>query len=143
MAQFLTLILMAIIVEGLITYTKTFFVGGKPQWQMLVGLALGIVVALVYNVDIFALLGITAAVPFVGAILTGILISRGSNYIFDLVKALQGAGNGTAVAAVEKELQPLLGTANTDPTDTTQQAAAVAVNNNTASNPPTDGTAAQ
>jgi len=137
MTQFLTLILMAIIVEGLITYTKTFLVGGKPQWQMLVGLALGIVVALVYNVDIFALLGITATVPFVGAILTGILISRGSNYIFDLVKALQGAGGDTAAAAIQTALQPLLGTINTDLADTTQQAVAVAVDNNTGANSPT------
>lgn len=141
MAQFITLVLMAIIVEGLITYTKTFFVDGKPQWQMLVGLALGVVVALVYNVDVFALLGITAAVPFVGAILTGILISRGSNYIFDLIKALQGAGGGTE-SVVAQALIPLIGTINTDQADATQQAATAAIENNTASSPPTDDTVA-
>jgi len=90
MTQFISLTLMAIIVEGLITYLKTFFVNGKPQWQMLVGIGLGVTVALVYNVDVFALLGIVSTVPFVGAILTGILISRGSNYIFDLINTLQG-----------------------------------------------------
>ncbi|WP_312694334.1 hypothetical protein [Caproiciproducens sp.] len=102
MPQFLTLIFMSIIVEGLITYAKTFFVGGKQQWQMLVGIAMGILVALVYNVDIFALLGITAQVPYVGAILTGVLISRGSNYIFDLMKALQSANGGTFAAVSNK-----------------------------------------
>lgn len=91
MTQFISLTLMAIIVEGLITYLKTFFMNGKPQWQMLAGIALGVTVALVYNVDIFVLLGITSTVPYVGAVLTGILISRGSNYIFDLIKMLQGA----------------------------------------------------
>lgn len=90
MTQFISLTLMAIIVEGLITYLKTFFVGGKPQWQMLVGIGLGVAVALTYNVDIFALLGIVSTVPYVGAVLTGILISRGSNYIFDLIETLQG-----------------------------------------------------
>ncbi len=93
MSKFLTLIMMSIIVEGLITYAKTFFVGGKPQWQMLVGIVLSVTVALVYNVDIFALLGIMATVPYVGAILTGIIISRGSNYIFDLIKTLQNTGS--------------------------------------------------
>ena len=91
MTQFISLTLMAIIVEGLITYLKTFFIGGKPQWQMLVGIGLGVTVSLVYDVDIFALLGITSTVPYVGAVLTGVLISRGSNYIFDLIKTLQGA----------------------------------------------------
>ncbi len=91
MTQFISLTLMAIIVEGLITYLKTFFVAGKPQWQMLVGIGLGVTVTLVYNVDIFSLLGITSTIPFVGTVLTGILISRGSNYIFDLIETLQGA----------------------------------------------------
>lgn len=143
MTQFITIILMAIIVEGLITYAKTFFVGSKPQWQMLVGITLGVVVALVYNIDIFALLGITAAIPYVGAILTGILISRGSNYIFDLIKALQGAGGGIAIESIAQSVAPLIGTANTAPADTAQQSATIAANTNTAANPPTDGTAVQ
>lgn len=49
MTQFISLALMAIIVEGLITYLKTFFVAGKPQWQMIVGIGLGVTVALVYK----------------------------------------------------------------------------------------------
>nr|WP_319488595.1 hypothetical protein [uncultured Caproiciproducens sp.] len=139
MTQFVTLILMAIIVEGLVTYAKTFFVGGKFQWQQLVGIALGVIAALAYNVDIFALLGITSGVPYVGAILTGILISRGSNYIFDLVKTLQNVGNGNT-SAIAQALEPLIGSVvNTAPTDTAKQAAAVAVKSNTASNPPSDG----
>jgi hypothetical protein len=92
MSQFISIILMAIIVEGLITYAKTFIVSGKFQWQMLVGIILGITVTLAYNIDIFALLGIISRVPYVGSVLTGIIISRGSNYIFDLIKALQSAG---------------------------------------------------
>ncbi len=141
MAQFVSLIFMAIIVEGLITYIKELIVGGKPQWQMIVGIVLGITVAMVYNVDIFAILGIAAAVPYVGAILTGILISRGSNYIFDLIKALQGAGGGST-NIVAQALTPLIGTVE-QIADGTQQATAAAVNNNTAPNPPTDGTVVQ
>lgn len=111
MTQFFTIILMSVIVEGLITYAKTFFIGGKFQWQMLVGIILGVAVALVYNVDIFALLGVVAAVPYVGAILTGILISRGSNYIFDLIKALQGAGNNVTTEEAQ-DTTPITGTGN-------------------------------
>lgn len=104
MTQFITLILMATIVEGLITYTKAFFVGGKPQWQMIVGIVLGVTVALAYNVDIFVILGIPSVVPHVGAILTGVLISRGSNYIFDLIKTLQSEGGESEVEVVSTDI---------------------------------------
>jgi len=82
------LICTAIVIEGIITYVKTFFKDGKFQWQMLVAIALGILVAVAYQLDIFALLGMVSTIPFVGCILTGILLSRGSNNLFDLVNLL-------------------------------------------------------
>ena len=91
--SFFGLIFSAVIIEGIITYIKTFFVEGRFKWQMLVGVAIGILVALVYNIDLFAMVGLTSVVPFVGCALTGILISRGSNYIFDLIKNLQTTKN--------------------------------------------------
>ena len=90
--QLFLIIFAAIIIEGLVTYIQTFFTPGtKFQWQQLVTVLVGLVVALAYNVDIFALFGITAAIPFIGCILTGILMSRGSNYIFDLINKLTTA----------------------------------------------------
>lgn len=78
----------AIIVEGIITYVKTFFVDGKIQWQMITSLVLGVVVALAYRLDLLALCGLVSAIPLIGQVLTGILLSRGANYIFDLIKLL-------------------------------------------------------
>jgi len=85
------LIFCAVVMEGIITYTKTFFVDNKPQWQMLVGIALGVLVAVAYRLDLFALAGMTPSVrglSWLGCALTGVLLSRGSNYIFDLVKLI-------------------------------------------------------
>lgn len=78
----------AIVIEGIVTYVKTFFVDGKLQWQMLVGIALGILVAVTYSIDVFNIVGMTTTIPYVGCVLTGILLSRGANYIFDLVDLL-------------------------------------------------------
>lgn len=78
----------AIVIEGIITYVKTFFKDGHFQWQMLVAIGLGVVVAVAYKLDIFALLGMVSTVPMIGCILTGVLLSRGSNYLFDLVNLL-------------------------------------------------------
>lgn len=93
MTQFFGIILMAIVIEGVITYIKEIFVNKTVAWQQILGIVLGIVVAIAYNADLFALFGLTSTIPFVGSILTGILLSRGSNYIFDLVKQLQGYKN--------------------------------------------------
>lgn len=133
MQQFLTVIMMAVIVEGLITYAKTFFAGGKFQWQQLLGIGLGVLVTLAYNIDVFSLLGINTVVPFIGAILTGILISRGSNYIFDLLRTLQGVGSSSAPAN-DSPLPLAAGQAAS--TDPAQQYTVKSVVNNTAPNPP-------
>jgi len=140
MVQFITLILVAILVEGVVTYINTFFVKGKFQWQMLVGLTLGIAVSLIYRVDVFAMLNISTSIPFIGAVLTGILVSRGSNYIFDLVKALQGATGKTATVTAEsilKSAAPLLGAVQ-DVVDDIKPKTEEAVTTNTAANPPSD-----
>lgn len=90
MAQFFGLALMAIVIEGVITYIKEIFVNKNVMWQQVLGIVLGIVVAVGYNADLFALFGLTSTIPLLGCVLTGVLLSRGSNYIFDLVKQLQG-----------------------------------------------------
>lgn len=88
MATAAYIICAAIIVEGIIAYVKTFFVDGKIQWQMITSLVLGIVVALAYSLDLLALCGLESNIPFIGQVLTGILLSRGANYIADLIKLL-------------------------------------------------------
>lgn len=91
MDKFITIVFLAIIVEGLVTYIKTFFVGGKFQWQILVAIFFGVVASIAYNIDLFESVGFVTAFPIVGQILTGILISRGSNYVFDLIGQLTAA----------------------------------------------------
>lgn len=87
--QNLTVIfIMAILIEAVITYLKTWVVDKKLQWQVIVSVMLGIIVSIAYNLDIPAAVGITCGIPYIGCAITGILISRGSNYIFDLIKKI-------------------------------------------------------
>lgn len=88
MQNLTVIVIMAILIEAVITYVKTWVVDKKLQWQVLVSVVLGIIVSIAYNLDIPAAVGITCGVPFVGCVITGILISRGSNYIFDLIKKI-------------------------------------------------------
>lgn len=85
MEQFFNVILLSIIIEGIITYANEWFTNGI-QWKQLTSVVLGVIIAVVYKADLIALFGITTPIPYIGCALTGILLSRGSNYIFDFIK---------------------------------------------------------
>ena len=79
------MVMAAVLVERIITYFNEFFVSGDAPWQMILSLVLGTVVAIAYKFDLPKYLNMESNVPYVGCILTGILISRGANYIYDLL----------------------------------------------------------
>lgn len=85
MEQFFNVILLSIVIEGIITYANEWFTNGI-KWQQLASVLLGVLIAVAYKADLIALFGITTPIPYVGCALTGILLSRGSNYIFDFIK---------------------------------------------------------
>jgi hypothetical protein len=62
---------------------------GKIRVDTVGPIVLGLVVAFTLPVDIFELLGFSFSVEIVGKILTGILISRGSNWIHDWINRIQ------------------------------------------------------
>ena len=104
MEQFFGIIAMAVVIEGIVTYVKEWFVSGEIKWQQILAAVIGIALAILYNLDLLALVGMVSTLPVVGCVCTGILISRGSNYIFDFIKALKkilypdqnaDKGNGT------------------------------------------------
>lgn len=76
---------LAIAVEATITYINQFFVDGKFCWEMLLSIVLGILISIAYEIDIPKYLNLHSRIPYLSNILTGILISRNSNYIYDLI----------------------------------------------------------
>ena len=56
--------------------------------DVLGAIILGIIVAFAAKIDIFEILGIPIDIKYLGNILTGILISRGSNFIHDLLGSI-------------------------------------------------------
>lgn len=80
-----SIVTFAILIEGIITYFNEFYVQGNICWQTLLSMALGIVISVAYRLDLPAYFNLKSNVPYVGCILTGILISRGSNYFYDLI----------------------------------------------------------
>lgn len=86
--NFYSLIFVSIIIEGLISYGKTLVSEKKLQWPVVISMALGVLCAVAFGIDIFDLAGIEAHIPYVGMILTGILLSRGSNYVSDVLGSI-------------------------------------------------------
>lgn len=78
------LVFFAILIEGMVEYIKLGI--QKNMCIEIIGAMVGgLVVAFGFHLDLFAAVGITTDVPFISTILTGIIISRGSNYAWDLI----------------------------------------------------------
>jgi hypothetical protein len=96
-----TLLIIGILVESLIQYGDQILNKGNIAWKQIIAILLGILVAVAARIDLFATVGIPLFVPYLGYALTGILLSRGSNYIADLLSLIQKAiPNTTTTASV-------------------------------------------
>ena len=86
--KIMSILSLAVLTEGIITYFKEFFVGGDFSFSMLFSIILGVLVAVCYKLDLLEYINLKSSIPYVGSILTGILISRGSNYVYDILKSI-------------------------------------------------------
>lgn len=89
MNQIATIFILAFTVEAIIEYSKLIFIDKKVNWKQLGAIVLGVLLALLAGVDLFAIVGVEFVVPYVGVVLTGIIFSRGSNYLADFIKLIQ------------------------------------------------------
>ena len=94
MSEILGFIVAAVIVEGILSYTDSIITKKKVNWKIIVAIILGCLVSFNLNLDFFAMLGMNERYGIVGMILTGILISRGSNYVYELYDRLTGWKKG-------------------------------------------------
>lgn len=70
------MIMVAILIEGIVTYFNEFFVSGNMLWQMICSLIFGILTSASYKLDLPKHLGFKPTIPYIDSILIGILISR-------------------------------------------------------------------
>jgi len=74
----------AFLVEAIWETLKLIWDKGKLCLDCIGSLVIGVLISILAKIDIFELQGLVLSIPFIGYILTGILISRGSNFIHDL-----------------------------------------------------------
>lgn len=82
MEAIFSIIILAILVEAVVETVKMAIEGGI-KWPNIAAMVLGIAVCVLANKGILALVGVEFPM-WADAILSGILVSRGSNFISDL-----------------------------------------------------------
>lgn len=88
-SKLVRIISFSVIIEGIITYLNQFVIDWNFSLEMFISIIWGIVIAISYDLDIPSYFNLNPKIPFVGNIVTGILLSRGSNYIFDLLNSIK------------------------------------------------------
>ena len=96
MTGIVLVIVLAIIVEAVVEYGKSIGKGfAEGQWKtasrQLAAIAVAVVLCFAANADVFAIVGLQFAWPWLGVVLTGIVCSRGANYTNDFIQRLKGA----------------------------------------------------
>lgn len=88
--NFAQLIIIAILVEAIWENLKMIYDKRKINVNMIGSLLLAMLVCVLTKINIFEIIGIKIIVPVVGELLTGIICSRGANFINDLISKLKG-----------------------------------------------------
>ena len=88
--EYAQLIIIAILIEAIWENIKMIWQNGKFSIDKLGSLILSIVICIVTKADIFPIVGISIVIPIIGSVLTGIIVSRGANFLHDLFNKIQG-----------------------------------------------------
>ena len=76
---------MAMLVEGMTTYIKSATVDHTFTIGVCVSIIISIIISICYDIDIPAQFGISSKTAYIGNIISGLLIARGSNYLYDFI----------------------------------------------------------
>lgn len=86
--EIFTVIVLSMIGEAIWETLKLTWQHGKFNIDRVGALLVGVLVAVSTGVDIMKIVGINTTIPYMGVIFTGILISRGANFIHDLLQTI-------------------------------------------------------
>ena len=89
MGNFATVIYAAVLIEAIINIVKNIqekTTSWKYWASLVLGIMVGVLVAYNWSIDLFSAIGMPEGkIPFVGAVLTGLILSRGSNVVNDIL----------------------------------------------------------
>jgi hypothetical protein len=93
MEAFMGIIFGAVLVEAVVTALKPVWDPDKRKVSLgaLVSLIVGLGIAFAAGMDLCSAAGVPIQVPVVPQLITGILISRGANYVYDILSQIKNS----------------------------------------------------
>ena len=88
--DFYKLLVIGASLEALWETCKMFWQEGKVSIDRIGAVILGVFLCLAAGVDFLNMVGVPLAVPYAGAVLSGLLVSRGANFLHDFLAAIEG-----------------------------------------------------
>lgn len=85
MENLFLIIIISILAESIWETLKMTWQDGKISIDRIGALVISLVLTLVTRMDLLGLLGLKTTIPYMGEFLTGIIVSRGSNFVHDLL----------------------------------------------------------
>lgn len=93
----LGLIILALIGESIWETLKMTWQNGKLNIDRIGALIVGLLLAFGSKLDFMEAVGVPIVIPYLGTILTGLLISRGANFVHDIVSSVNNLKQNTKV----------------------------------------------
>lgn len=87
--EILSILMVAVTVEALTEWVKSIKKDGKIDTAVIVSLFIAELLTIAAGVDLFAQVGLVFSLPYLGTVMTGIFLSRGSNYMFEFIEKLK------------------------------------------------------
>lgn len=94
--DFFYVMVLAMVCEAIWETIKMAIPGKIENWlDRICVMIIGIFLALESGIDFLKLVGISFKIPYLGAVLTGLLISRGSNFMHDILATINNMQQNT------------------------------------------------
>lgn len=88
--EYAQLIIVAILIEAIWENIKMVWQNGKFSIDKIGALVISVLICILAKIDIFPIVNLSVSIPVIGSIFTGIIVSRGANFVHDLFNKISG-----------------------------------------------------
>ena len=88
--EYAQLIIVAILIEAIWENIKMVWQIGKFSIDKIGALVISVLICILAKIDIFPIVNLSVSIPVIGSIFTGIIVSRGANFVQDLFNKISG-----------------------------------------------------
>ena len=88
--EYAQLAIVAILIEAIWENLKMIWQNGKFSIDKIGALVISVLICILAKIDIFPIVNLSVSIPVIGSIFTGIIVSRGANFVHDLFNKISG-----------------------------------------------------